>query len=178
MFFKKSPNESTGEVLQSTWLVEFNHSRRDEPLGFTSGLADTQLDMYQHPVYLEERKGYRAEFDYSSLGIILIETVYWGTFNKLFGRWEGSYESRRRKILEHRVPSLRHIMGRDYSEAVRYCIEGDMEDAGSTTMSTKEVQLRFTQKVVDRFAGCLVGQVNAESPGARSRSLVVKLQEK
>lgn len=77
MFFKKSPNESTGEVLQSTWLVEFNHSRRDEPLGFTSGR-----------------------------------------------------------------------------------------------------QLRFTQKVVDRFAGCLVGQVNAESPGARSRSLVVKLQEK
>ncbi|RSL46877.1 hypothetical protein CEP54_013664 [Fusarium duplospermum] len=131
----------------SPWLVGFSHSKPDDPKGFTSGLSDAASKMYHHPIYLKNTHGYRREFDYYSLGIVLLEIGHWEPFDKMSKKWTGSYEERRQRLLKGRVPGLRKTMGRAYSEAVRFCIESATDEALSR-MSPKDVLLQFVQRVV------------------------------
>lgn len=154
VFFSK---ESVGQGRQSVrepFLVGFNHSRPDDPLAFTSGVSDTALRDYQHPTYIEEGQGFQPEFDYYSMGIVLLEIGCWQPLSKLMKRLTGSYEERRRKLLEERVPQLKVLMGRDYYEAVRCCLKSDFGDPGPSERNEgapKRVLLQFGERVVARL---------------------------
>lgn len=75
---------------------------------------------------------------------------------KITEGWVGSYEERRRRLLERRVPRLRQYMGRGYSEAVRFCLDGNpVSDNGTPgrgdqgeRISRKELMLQFAQCVM------------------------------
>ncbi|KAF4335478.1 kinesin [Fusarium beomiforme] len=109
---------ATSQLIRHPYLVGFNHSRPDDPMAFTSGLADQESRHYQHPAYLKAGTGYRMEFDYYSLGILLLEIGFWKPLSKITQDWTGSFEDRRQKLLTNRVPKLAQHMGRDYSEAI------------------------------------------------------------
>jgi serine/threonine protein kinase len=147
------------EVLRQPFLVGFNHSRPDDPLALTSAPARSDIRHYHHPEYLREGRGYRLEHDYYSLGIILLEIGFWMPLAKITAGWTGSYEERRKRLLERRVPRLRQYMGRDYSEAVRCCLEGDFASVcgnsergdRSERMDRRELMLQFAQRVIARL---------------------------
>ncbi|RYP90030.1 hypothetical protein DL770_003875 [Monosporascus sp. CRB-9-2] len=146
------------QLIREPFLVGLNHSRPDDPMEFTSGAAQSDLRHYQHPTYLKEGRGYRLEYDYYSLGIILLEIGFWMPLAKITGGWDGSYEQRRRLLVAKRVPRLRQHMGREYSEAVRCCLESDFGrvmggskaygDDGRETGSSRELKLEFGRRVV------------------------------
>ncbi|KAI0193439.1 kinase-like protein [Astrocystis sublimbata] len=149
------------EVIREPFLVGFNHSRPDDPLSLTSAPAQSDLRQYQHPAYLRENCGYRLEYDYYSLGIILLEIGFWLPLAKITEGWVGSYEERRQRLVERRVPRLRQHMGRGYSAAVRFCLEGNpASDTGGSgqcdgggRVDRKELLLQFAQ--------CVMAQLNA-----------------
>ncbi|RKK78896.1 hypothetical protein BFJ71_g16372 [Fusarium oxysporum] len=146
IFFKKEEDPIT-KIELSPWLVGFNHSKPDDPLGFTSGLSEKDSKLYHHPIYLDSTYGYRREFDYYSLGIILLEIGHWEKFSKMTKKWTGSYEERRQRLLKGRIPNLRKTMGREYAEAVRFCIEAATNNS-SLERDPNEALLEFLEGVV------------------------------
>ncbi|KAI1116755.1 kinase-like protein [Nemania sp. NC0429] len=152
-------SQHRSKVIREPFLVGFNHSRPDDPLALTSAPAQSDLRYYHHPAYLRENRGYRLEYDYYSLGIILLEIGFWMPLAKITEGWAGSYEERRRRLLERRVPRLRQHMGRGYSEAVRFCLEGNFASGSETSgkggdcgeISRKELMLQFAECVIARL---------------------------
>ncbi|KAL2815793.1 kinase-like domain-containing protein [Aspergillus cavernicola] len=152
VFFPEPGAQSPSPSIRHPFLVGFNHSRSDEHLTITTGLTDSSSKDYQHPSYIKEGFGYRHEFDYYSLGVVLIEIGFWQPFSELINRakYENmSYEQRRQSLLSDRVPLLRQCMGKEFYEAVRWCIEGRVGDSRE-----KAVLLAFQDQVVRRLRGC------------------------
>ncbi|KAI1321914.1 kinase-like protein [Xylariaceae sp. FL0255] len=110
--------------LSKPFLVGFHHSRPDGSMVYTSGLAQSTLRQYQHPAYLKGGMGYRLEYDYYSLGIVLLEIGFWTPISEITAGWKGTYEEQRQQLINRRVPRLRQHMGREFAEAVRFCLEG------------------------------------------------------
>ncbi|KAI1497171.1 kinase-like protein [Biscogniauxia marginata] len=154
IFFPKADVKQGQRLIHEPFLVGFNHSRPDDPLAFTSGISDAASRQYQHPKYIREGHGFQPEFDYYSVGVVLLEIGCWQPLEKLTKHYTGSYEDRRRKLLRDRVPQLKVHMGRDYCEAVRCCIEsdfGDTEPGERSEGALKSVLLQFGERVVARL---------------------------
>ncbi|KAI0549992.1 kinase-like protein [Xylaria curta] len=148
------------EVIREPFLVGFNHSRPDDPLALTSAPAQSDFRYYHHPVYLKNR-GYRLEYDYYSLGIILLEIGFWMPLAKITEGWVGSYEERRRRLIERRVPRLRQYMGRGYSEAVRFCLEGNPASDNGTSGIGDQGEAIDRKKLKLQFAECVMTRLKA-----------------
>ncbi|KAF2474368.1 kinase-like protein [Lindgomyces ingoldianus] len=150
---------ATTELLQDEWfqmpyVVGFNHSRPDEISAFTGGPEDSGTNRYQHPAYLNTTRRYCAEFDYYSLGIILLEIGLWRPLDEITRKYKGTHEQIRDKLLQERVPLLKQSMGRHYFEAVRVCIEGDFDQSELNDGhggNTKSLHLSFERLVVSRL---------------------------
>jgi hypothetical protein len=93
------------------YVVGFNHSRPDEVSAFTGGPEESSANHYQHPLYLSDPRRYCAEFDYYSIGIILLEIGLWTPVNKLIEKYNGSYEENRQSLIQARVPLLKNLWG-------------------------------------------------------------------
>ncbi|KAF2650288.1 kinase-like protein [Lophiostoma macrostomum CBS 122681] len=155
MFFSEAGGVDHRSIV-SPFLVGFNHSRPDEPLGLTSGLSVSALRHYQHPVYLKDGFGFQPEFDYYSLGIILLEIGFWSPIRNLTKGWTGSYEEKRQRLLNDRVPQLRQRMGKEYFEAVNCCIRCEFGESESGSTKRKDLILTFGERVVARLRGCSI----------------------
>ncbi|RYP79796.1 hypothetical protein DL770_006511 [Monosporascus sp. CRB-9-2] len=156
-FPKRSYGQS--QLIHEPFIIGFNHSRPNDPFTFTSGLDDSNSNHYQHPTYIKGGHGYRPEFDYYSLGIILLEIGFWQPFSKIAKRCSGSYEERREQLLTDRVPQLKQHMGRDYFEAVRCCIDGDFGRTHSVPQeqaNSVDLLLQFGERVVARLRRYIV----------------------
>lgn len=149
-------DDAEARSVRELFLVGFNHSRPDDPLAFTSGLTNSSFRDYQHPSYLKDGSGYRPGFDYYSLGIILMEIGFWRPFNEIIGQsYKGlSYEARRQRLSQDRIPILKQQMGREYFEAVTWCIQGDPVELALGSFGRKDMLLAFRENVVARLRGC------------------------
>jgi hypothetical protein len=123
-FFPKK-HVPQSHCIREPLLIGFSHSRPDDPLGFFEGLTKPSVKDYQHPTYLRNGRGYKPEFDYYSFGIILIEIGCWTPIGKITEKYTGTYEERRQKLISDRAPGLARYMGRDYVEAVKFCLKGN-----------------------------------------------------
>jgi len=69
-----------GYSILAPFIVGFGHSRPGTPGTFSEpGAATGSMRRFMHPAYHEESplQKYRHEFDYYSLGLVLIEIGYW-----------------------------------------------------------------------------------------------------
>ncbi len=152
---------TSAKDLESPYIIGFNHSRPDEPSAFTDGPGITGSSRaYQHPQYTERKSPFRLEFDYFSLGLILLEIGLWTSLPTMTsGRKLSSSEERRRHLLSQYVPLLGHHMGREYRAAVGVCLEGfgSAEGDGHEEGSGSKLS-RFSEMVAERL--------RALSPGA------------
>jgi len=94
---------------------------------------------------------YRPEFDYYSLGLVLLEIGLWTTLEGLvkgdaFSSNEGMLEVLRSK----RVPLLGHYMGSDYQEAVIACLNGLGRGTKEKTQDDgMALRLEFERRVIE-----------------------------
>ncbi|KAL8689077.1 MAG: hypothetical protein Q9218_005166, partial [Villophora microphyllina] len=138
--------------LQDPYIIGFNRSRPDEPAAFTDGPGtggDSRI--YQHPQYAERKHHHRPEFDYYSLGLVLLEIGLWMPLaNMLAGRKFSSFEEQRNHLLVKYTPLLGHSVGSKYATAVRVCLE-DFGSADLVEDSSDSKLLRFSDEVVERL---------------------------
>jgi len=162
-FFPLS-NTPIPEYIKEPYIIGFNHSRPDEPSAFTEGMPESNRDDYQHPTYRKKRRGYRSEYDYYSLGILLLEIGIWTSLKLLTTDSKDRKDSKdwlrlsatefQRKLLESRVPLLGPSMGATYREAVRVCIEGDF-GVGVSSDDTAALHRAFESRVVAPLKGVM-----------------------
>lgn len=138
-------------------ILGFAGSRESQLDAFTNGPDDLSgsLRNYQHPQYLTGHERYREEFDWYSVGMIMLEIGFWSTLSGLtssdrFRSLEG--EDFTKEVIASRVPELRIAMGKRYMKATLTCLEGGLERGPSTMVHTREAgHLSFRNLVLDRI---------------------------
>jgi len=117
------------------YLIGFNYARPVEPDAFTTGPPRSQeASKYYHPAYnmraLRDAVPFRMIYDYYSLGLVLLEIGLWETIDGI--RTKSSHDLKS-KIIETKVPPLRHVMGTAYRDAVAACLQdGITQDSPET----------------------------------------------
>lgn len=153
--FFHNRGSSWTQSMQSPYFLGFLSSRQNEESAFTEGPTDDARHKdYQHPEYLRGKVRFRAEFDYYSLGLTLLELGLWSSLEKIVAGSDfagRSPEEVRDLVLKKRVPHLGQTMGEFYRCAVDVCLRGGLSAEGDSSL---EICLKFKEQVVDRLASC------------------------
>ena len=129
VIFIYSIGSSWLDGINDPYLLGFSNSQPDTPDTYPTWPYenhDALMDS-QHPEYLqnEGRIRYRPEFDYYSLGILLLEIGYWKPFDKITTRESGSSEHVLNDLRGKVVPELGKTMGLTYQNVVDRCLSAD-----------------------------------------------------
>ncbi|KAK4663385.1 hypothetical protein QC763_608100 [Podospora pseudopauciseta] len=125
-------------VLGKPYLIGFSHSR-PENAGYSNKMhAQLALFPYCHPDYagadaVDDRTypGFLAEYDYYSLGLVLLEIGMWERLGRFFVQdYTLSRDKIRSQILDDLVPVLEGTLGWLYSSEVRACLSGELSGNG------------------------------------------------
>lgn len=159
ILFFLSDSDSPFASITDPAFLGFQFGRRNESNGFTTG-PPTQEDLrdYCHPDYLRDDTDYRGEFDYYSLGLVLLELGYWKPLASLIQNFrdeDQSPENLRTWLLENSVSELHMVMGGIYQEVVRTCLtfQGD-ESLVQDHLIPPEVLEKFGEEVLLRLGMC------------------------
>ena len=146
--------------LESSYFIGFNHSRPYNDDAFSS-LSSPDME-YQHPLYQRNKSrnassGVRfcQEFDYYSVGMVLLEIGLWKPLHSIVDNIKGSPEQVRAKLLKKHVPRVRVHMGDMYAAAVRYCLAIEVID-GQQPHSPGAIRDDFYRNVVMQISKCVV----------------------
>jgi serine/threonine protein kinase len=143
--------------LERPYIIGFSHSRLAEPLGFTAGPSDDKR--YQHPTYLRDRAHFRQEFDYYSLGIVLLEIGLWKSLHQLDRNAGSTPEQFLEGLLQDKVPRLKATMGTKYFNVVDICLRGNFHVGGQPGGRPEDktaMHVRFDGLVIQQLAKCTV----------------------
>ncbi|KAI3323108.1 kinase-like protein [Xylariaceae sp. AK1471] len=163
LFFVEEGSDRAWWLLEP-YLTGFNHSRQDDALAFTLGPTTDQTERrYYHPDYVNmqgRQVRYVPEFDYYSLGLVLLEIGLWATLEDMTA---GKLEARKPKemldyLLSSRIPILGHYMGTIYKEAVLACLNGPVSGVDGQKEDTKTSRIEFNELVVEPLRRCCAGQ--------------------
>jgi hypothetical protein len=149
------PKAST--QVNRMYFMGFLNSRQNDEFAFTEGPGeDPKHKDFQHPEYSQGQLRFRPEFDYYSLGVVLLELGMWRMLSELTRGWCESPREFREKLLEKRVPRLGPPMGAIYQDVVRVCLSGDFQTAACEGEGggSNNLYLTFKTLVVDRLAVC------------------------
>jgi serine/threonine protein kinase len=133
VFFPGS-GQNIDSQIQHVYIIGFNHSRPNEPNAFTGGFRDADGRTYQHPDYLRRADRFRPEFDYYSLGLILLEIGLWSPLKGLVKPYLDGPADKLRDVVLSIVPTLGSTMGRVYRDTVASCINGQFSSSGNSTL--------------------------------------------
>lgn len=164
-FGPEKPIQSAPTVLNDPYLIGFTHSRPGDRAAFSEGPGTNTEDWclrqeYQHPRYRQRAARYRAEYDYYSLGVVLLEIGLWrGISSKLKLATRKSPLEKQMCLVDEWVPHLGFYMGAAYQEVVRYCLQVadrnlDLEKKEETGkgLPTTDINLAFEAFVVEKLA--------------------------
>ncbi|EWC47292.1 hypothetical protein DRE_03411 [Drechslerella stenobrocha 248] len=161
LFFINMRTTRMAHWLENPHMIGFNHSRQDDALAYTLGPDDDKItSRYYHPDYSQKTAPqvlYRLEFDYYSLGLVLLEIGIWDSLdNMLKGKDFASNSEMLKQLQEKRVPLLGHFMGTNYQEAVQACLDGLNGSSPSDKGKNAELQFKFEKQVVEKLRQCSV----------------------
>lgn len=148
-------DRSTDERVNDVYIIGFDHSRQNNPSALTLEVVDVKNRGYQHPTYRRNSRGYKPEYDYYSLGILLMEIGFWTPLKEIAGIRD-TYGDEHDRKLQERVPRLKQHMGRAYCKAVTACLS---DDFGSSCASNdpehdKKIFTSFESRVLHHLSGC------------------------
>ena len=158
IFFPRRP-DSPGDSLSTVRLIGFNHSRESDEGVFTVGpREDRHVRDYQHPEYrkISGKIRFREDFDYYSLGLVLLELGRWKILRDMIKAKERqtlSPQVLKARLLEEEVSQLKSSMGVYYHDAVAACF-GEFHAKGVGSFNRK-VWHEFDREVVQRLIKCL-----------------------
>jgi serine/threonine protein kinase len=158
IFLGNTP-ESWLETIQEPFFLGFQYSRPNEAAIFTLGPPDNpELLDYCHPTYQTASTRHLPEFDYYSLGLVLLEIGHWkrlGSMLSGFSDEDQSPQKMRDWLLENHVKELHMVMGRVYQDAVRACLTFQSESGPDQDYLVPiSVQKEFDEKVVAKLKLC------------------------
>ncbi len=97
---------------------------------------------------------FRPEFDYYSLGLVVLEIGLWTPLRRMTEKYrERTPQELRDKFLGSGLPKLGTRMGTIYQGAVESCLKGEFEDAHAE-FTSMALSLSFNGRVVDQLAKC------------------------
>lgn len=153
---------SIADSLASPYFIGFNHSRVNEDDEYST---PSELGVkYQHPAYQKNYTRdyvddmgnaivrFRQEFDYYSVGMVLMEIAFWQPLRLIKEDTVGSPEEFLEDLLKKRVSTLKRRMGDIYFAAVQYCLRIDKKEQHSD----EKVRDDFNENVVLPISRCLV----------------------
>jgi serine/threonine protein kinase len=155
LFFPESP-EAVASCISSPYLIGFNHSRESNEFAFTQGPSESvEVGDYQHPDYRlgGAKVRFRQEFDYYSVGVVLLELGLWKPLSKITREKKTLSGHQIRDFLLQEVPALGSYMGRGYRDAVESCLNGSL--SADKSENADSVGLAFERKVVEPLLQCL-----------------------
>ncbi|KAH8882492.1 kinase-like protein, partial [Thozetella sp. PMI_491] len=118
--------DSVLESINKPFFLGFQYSRHNVPDAFTTGPPDQpELQDYCHPAYLENPARHQAEYDYYSLGLVLLEIAYWKRLKDIVSNFideNQSPENLRNWLIQSPVAEVHTVMGRVYENAIRTCL--------------------------------------------------------
>jgi hypothetical protein len=151
LIFFPEIDEPVARSITSLYLIGFNHSRESNDFAFTEGPEDdVEMRDYRHPDYRfgGTRIRFREEFDYYSVGIVLLELGQWRPMRKITrGKETLSPRQLRDHLLQEEVPVLGSYMGKLYRDAVEACLIGKFST--EQNISVDSALALFERKVVD-----------------------------
>jgi len=120
--------ENLAQSLSSPYFIGFNRCRLNNENAFTVP-SGSELE-YQHPTYLEYTKKFfsdpaprfRQEFDYYSVGLVLMEIAFWKPLKEITQKIRGNPEELVVHLLKTHIPLVKTYMGDSYGDAVRFCL--------------------------------------------------------
>ncbi len=149
--------------INDPYLLGFSNSQVDgsDPyLTWPPENNDALMDP-QHPEYVQNwgRIRYRPEFDYYSLGVLLLEIGCWKPFDEMNMRISRSPEDVLRELRSNMVPELSFTMGRIYRDVVDACLSGSFGTDGfdeATANDFSSAISSFEETVVKQLERCVV----------------------
>jgi hypothetical protein len=155
LFFQPEGAENAGWAKEPR-ILGFAGSRENQLGSFTNRPDNNdQFRSYRHPDYLAHKKRYREEFEYYSVGILLLEIGFWRTLSKITEDYHFqsiSDEQFRQKLIATRIQQLGVIMGTRYMEATRTCLEGHFGgESGDLEDESDSCHMLFKSLVTDRI---------------------------
>lgn len=133
---------SIAEAMKLPYFIGFSYSRLNLETAFTQGPKE-ELD-YQHPEYLRGPRRFCQEYEYYSVGLVLLELGFWLPMKKIAKDILGGPAEMLKGLLRKQVPKLKSYMGSAYEDAVVTCLNGDF--GGSSNPA--EVREAFERKVL------------------------------
>jgi hypothetical protein len=118
---------------------------------------------YQHPVYLRNANKppgdpenplmrFREEFDYYSLGLVLMEIAFWRPLQSISSKILGGPEELLEGLLKNYIPMVKTYMGDPYGEAVESCLiyykEADCEPGGLRERFNRDVVMPISEHMI------------------------------
>ncbi|KAL9062825.1 MAG: hypothetical protein Q9161_009732 [Pseudevernia consocians] len=146
--------------ISDPFFVGYLHSRSKAVDAFTEGpTEDTHHRDYQHPEYRARRSRFRAEYDYYSLGLILLEIGLWKPLDEIFERLKRLYQEdvvaspQTEQICQSCVPLLRLNMGSCYQKIVATCLRGTFGVSNDQNEEQQhfQVQKQFRTLIVEQL---------------------------
>jgi serine/threonine protein kinase len=150
--------QAKAESISRPYLTGFNHSREDGSNAYS--VSSVRNKDYYHPEYRNsdkdgKRKRFCCEYDYYSLGLVLLELGLWRSLSELKAQKRGSRPDEFRKFLcDEMVPHLANSMGIFYRDAVLACLEGDFVVTQVYGDSKSAPLDKFLERVVDPLSKC------------------------
>jgi serine/threonine protein kinase len=158
VFFQSNLDRPFATIADPTFLG-FQFSRPIEDNTFTTG-PPVQGDLRDscHPDYLRGDVRHRPEFDYYSLGLVLLELGFWKPLSLIiqkFDEEDRSPESLRKWILANPVEELHMAMGKKYQDAVRACLtfQSDVSSV-QDFLVPRDVLEEFEETVLLKLGRC------------------------
>jgi serine/threonine protein kinase len=156
--------------IANPFFLGFLNSRSNDKNAFTEG-PPTEYDPhrdYQHHDYLRRTSGsikYRLEYDYYSLGLVLLEIGLWKSLGRILKALNNSNKDPKSSdahptvrfdgIMQRCVPRLRLSMGTRYQRVVEICLHGRFEIPDDLEESRQSKLYRsFSRLVVEELAKC------------------------
>ena len=151
---------SWGKCVDRPYLLGFSNSRPEGEDPYSSWLYETNRALMdsQHPEYLKHKGKlrYRPEFDYFSLGMVLLEIGHWKPLNKIIAKISGSPGEVLDHLRQKQVPELGFTMGTIYRDVVDACLSGELGKSDGDSDTFTSVTLQFAKTVVEQLAKCWV----------------------
>ena len=166
IIFFRNP-QCRSRSVHNPYVIGFNHSRPDEASAFSEGPnQDSAVFDYQHPEYRSSRRRFRPEYDYYSLGLVLLEIGIWMPLDEMISKLK-SFDSSRHNpqklqqalhqaVIKERVSVLGQYMGTTYRDAVRSCLEGQIRDDIDSGGVSLFAGSSFARLVIQPLRACCV----------------------
>ena len=144
---------SIADSMSSPYFTGSTYSRLNHMEAFTTHPPYKQREFvvdYEHPIYQKRRYRFRQEFDYYSIGLVLLELGYWTPLKYIVQKIRGTPEELLEALLKDWVPSLKSYMGNAYAEAVDTCLHADFGESSKTVEVRENFEKNVLQKIRNR----------------------------